>query len=80
MEKIKKVFLFASFFTFFFFIFIKNLLNIVKVVQEIKNPPPEEKVQACTVKDINYFKKITNGDYLYALYRYKTLGSECEKK
>lgn len=80
MKNPRKYFLIVSFLVFLCIIFVKSMLNITKIIQEIKNPPLEIRIQACPIKDINYFQKFRNGNYLYALYRYEALGLKCEKK
>lgn len=71
--------LFIVFFTFVFILLVKSLANIVKVINEIKNPPINLHVQVCPPKNENYFKNLKDGDYLYALYRYKSLGVKCKE-
>lgn len=60
-------------------IFLKSLTNIVKVFTEIKNPPTKQTVEVCPPKTVNDFKKLKDGDYLYALYRYESMGIKCKK-
>jgi len=67
------------FFTFVFILLVKSLANIVKVSNEIKSPPVNLNVQACPSKNKNYFKNLKDSGYLYALYRYESLGVKCKK-
>lgn len=67
------------FLIFVFILLVKSLANIIKVNNEIKNPPVNPNVQPCPPKNENYFKSLKDGGYLYALYRYKSLGVKCKK-
>ena len=60
-------------------IFLKSLTNIVKAFAEIKNPPVRQTVKVCPPKTSVDFKKLNDGDYLYALYRYESMGVKCKK-
>jgi len=57
---------------------IKSAANILKALGEIKNPPLGENVKVCPPKTAKDFAKIPNGDYLYALYLYESLGVKCK--
>lgn len=71
--------LFIVFFTFVFILLVKSLVNIIKVSNEIKSPPVNLNVQVCPPKNENYFKNLKDAGYLYALYRYKSLGVKCKE-
>lgn len=67
------------FFAFVFILLVKSFANIIKVSNEIKNPPVNLNVQTCPPKNENYFKNLKDSGYLYALYRYESLGVKCKK-
>lgn len=61
-------------------IILKSIVNILKEFTEIKNPPVKISVEICPPKKIGSFKNLANGGYLYALYRYESLGIKCKKQ
>jgi len=79
MRVLKKNFYYIVFFIFLFIIFTKNILNIVKTIQEFGYKPTKLIVKVCPPKDSSYFKNISNGSYLYAFYKYKSMGIKCKK-
>ncbi|MCL4353903.1 hypothetical protein M1349_00335 [Patescibacteria group bacterium] len=79
MDSIKPNILLFLFLVLILIIFLKSLANVVKVFAEIKNPPSRQTVKVCPSKTINDFKKLNDGDFLYALYRYESMGVKCKK-
>lgn len=59
--------------------FVKSGANIAKLLTEIKNNPPKATVETCPKKNKSYFKNIVDSEYLYALYRYESMGVTCKK-
>lgn len=78
-QKMKEKVLLIFLFVLAFMIFVKSLANIYKAYGEIKNPPTAENIETCPTKNNTYFKGMKNGEYLYALYKYKSLGVKCKK-
>ena len=72
-------FIFGILTVFIIFLFLKSAANILKTFNEIKNPPGKEVIVVCPPKTPAYFVKLNDGQYLYALYRYKSLGVKCAK-
>ncbi len=79
MSLVKGNILSLLFLGFVLVIFLKSLTNIVKAFAEIKNPPVRQAVKVCPPKSTGDFKKLSDGDYLYALYRYESMGVKCKK-
>lgn len=79
MKLSKTSFIWGLLIIFVLFLFVKSIASVVKTFAEIKNPPPLENVKVCPLKTPKYFSKMPNGEYLYALYRYESLGVKCEK-
>ena len=78
--KLSKVnFILGLFIVFVIFLIGKSGANVFKTINEIKNPPAKESVRACPPKNPSDFKKLADGEYLYALYRYESLGVKCKK-
>lgn len=75
----KTSFILGLFIIFVLFLIGKSAANVLKTVNEIKNPPAKETVKVCPPKTPNDFKNLKDGEYLYALYRYESLGVKCKK-
>ncbi len=59
--------------------FVKSMVNILKFVDEIKNQPHKIIIEVCPTKSEEYFNKFEDRGYLFALYRYKSMGEKCKK-
>ena len=60
--------------------FVKSALNGIKFVKELSYKPIIFTVSVCPFKTPNDFKNTVNGEYMYALYRYESMGVVCSKK
>jgi hypothetical protein len=76
----KTNFILGLFIVFILFLVGKSTANVLKAINEVKNPPAKEDVGVCPPKTAKYFEKFKNGEYLYALYRYKSLGVKCKNQ
>jgi len=70
----------SIFFVFLIFMmFVKSMVNMLKFVDEIKNQPPKIDIEVCPTKSEEYFNKFEDRGYLFALYRYKSMGEKCKE-
>lgn len=70
----------SIFFVFLIFMmFVKSMVNMLKFVDEINNQPSKINIEVCPAKNGEYFSQFKDGGYLFALYRYKSMGEKCKK-
>lgn len=62
-----------------FMIFVKSIANMLKFVDEIKNKPAKTNIEVCPIKSEEYFSQFKDREYLFALYKYKSMGVKCKK-
>ena len=55
------------------------MFNIEKFLKELTQQPNNPTVSTCPVKNPSSFDHLEDSDYLYALYRYKSLGTICKE-
>jgi hypothetical protein len=76
----KTNFILGLFIIFVLFLVGKSGANVLKTFNEIENPPAKADVKVCPLKTPEDFKGVKDGEYLYALYRYESLGVKCGKQ
>lgn len=57
----------------------KSVLNTARISNELFKKPQITNVEICAQKFPEYYINKKDGDYLYALYRYKSLGIKCRE-
>lgn len=62
-----------------FMMLVKSIDNILTVVNEIRNKPAKINIKVCPAKNEEYFGQFKDGGYLFALYRYKSMGVKCKE-
>jgi hypothetical protein len=60
-------------------ILIKTSLNGIRVINEVSQRPYKPSVSLCPPKTAADYKNVSDGDYLYAYYRYEKLTVQCKE-
>lgn len=79
MKPSAKYLLIFIFFLFVTTLFVKSLTNGLRILKELKRKPTHPNISICPPKSESYFKNLTDGGYLYALYKYESMGIKCKK-
>ncbi len=80
MSLLKNNLLVLLFLLLFSAFFVKSMLNFVKFIKELSLKPIIPTVSTCPYKTLKDFQNTPNGEYVYALYRYESMGVVCSKK
>lgn len=62
-----------------FMMLVKSMANILTVAGEVKSKPVKINIGVCPAKKEGFFSQFKDGGYLFALYRYKSMGVKCKK-
>lgn len=73
-----KKYIFAFFILLVLMMFIKSMSNALRFTKELGKQPEKINIKICPKKTEKDFNKFKDKGYLFALYRYKSMGEKCK--